>query len=298
MSTQTASPRRAVSGRPGGIGLARSSTGQLSLVDGIAEQGRIIFALMLRQMKKKGSDTRLGYIWEILEPTVLIVGLSLVLEIRRGNAPVGESYPVFLATGYLPFKAFFFIANDLRKSFGRDSRVLDLPAIHQFDSILATLMLRSLSTFLIIVMIMVILNALGYHCVPDDPIMCFAALFWIMIFALGFGLVTAALTMLSPVYSYLHSILTFKLMFISGVFFLPEQMPPELRYYLSFNPLLHAIAWFRSGFIPGFESALLDREYLIRWAVLSLGLGIVLARVLRSRLAGEDKIRGEEEETL
>lgn len=276
--------------------MTRNLTGQLSLGEGLAEQGRTIFALMLRQMKKKGSDTRLGYIWEILEPTVLIVGLSLVLEVRRGYAPVGESYPVFLATGYLPFKAFFFIANDLRKSFGRNSRVLDLPAIHQFDAILATLSLRTLSTILIIVMIMVILNAIGYRTIPDDPITCFAAFFWIVVFALGFGMVTAALTMLSPVYSYLHSILTFKLMFLSGVFFLPESMPPELRYYLSFNPLLHAIAWFRSGFIPGFESSVLDREYLIRWAVLSLALGIVLARVLRSRLAGENKARGEEEE--
>ncbi len=298
MCAQTASPSAGGLGRPGGSGLARSSTGQLSLGEGFAEQGRIIFALMLRQMKKKGGETRLGYIWEILEPTVLIVAVSLVLEIKRGNAPVGESYPVFLATGYLPFKAFFFIANDLRRSFGKDSKVLDLPAIHQFDTIMATLGLRTLSTILIIVMIMIILNAIGYHCVPDDPIMCFAAFFWIVVFALGFGMVTAALTMLSPVYSYFHSILTFKLMFVSGVFFLPETMPPEIRYYLSFNPLLHALAWFRTGFIPGFESSVLDREYLIRWAVLSLALGFVLARVLRARLAGEDKIRGEEEEAI
>src|SRR5262245_6354258 len=164
--------------------MARNATGQLSLSEGLAEQGRIIFALMLRQMKQKGGETRLGYIWEILEPTVLIVGLSLVLEIRRGYPPVGESYPVFLATGYLPFKAFFFIATDLRKSFSRDSKVLDLPVIHQFDAVLATLSLRTLATFVIMVFIMVILNAIGYHCVPDDPIGCFAAFFWIVVFAL------------------------------------------------------------------------------------------------------------------
>jgi capsular polysaccharide transport system permease protein len=280
----------------GGRGLARSTTGQLSLGEALAEQGRIIFTLMLRQMKQKGGETRLGYVWEILEPTALIVGLSLVLEIRRGNAPVGESYPVFLMTGYLPFKAFFFIANDLRKSFSRDSKVLDLPAIHQLDQILATLALRSLATLVIIVCIIIILNAIGYHCVPDNPIGCFAAYFWIMVFALGFGMTTAAFTALSPVYPYLHTILTFKLMFISGVFFLPEEMPPELRYYMAFNPFLHLIAWFRSAFVPGFESSILDREYLIRWAVLSLALGIVLARVLRSRLGGEDRIRGQEEE--
>jgi capsular polysaccharide transport system permease protein len=273
-----------------GVEVAQSITGQLSVGQALREQRRIIFALILRQIQARSSESRLGYVWEILQPTLIIVGLSMLMDARRGVPPVGTSYPMFLATGYLPFKAFMFISNDMRKSLGRDSKVLDLPAIHNLDSVIATLVLRVLTTLVIVVSIIALINAIGFPAIPDDPLRCLVVFGWLAVFAFGFGLVVAVLTEMMPTYKHIHSILSFKLLFISGVFFLPETMPPELRYYLAYNPLLHVVSWFRSAFIPGFESQLLDRGYLITWACVSLVLGLLLVRTFRSRLTGEDEL--------
>src|SRR4051794_21443127 len=71
----------------------------------------------------------------------------------------------------------------------------------------------------------------------------------------------------------------------SRIFYVPAMMPEWVRDALSWNPVLHAIDWFRAGFFGGYEPHWLDRSYLVALAILSLMLGFVLERGLRRRAA-------------
>jgi capsular polysaccharide transport system permease protein len=71
----------------------------------------------------------------------------------------------------------------------------------------------------------------------------------------------------------------------SGIFFLADFLPPGPRHVLSFNPMLHAVALFRSGFYPNYPQGLLDTTYLFYCALFAVVLGFVLERVtVRSEL--------------
>ena len=54
---------------------------------------------------------------------------------------------------------------------------------------------------------------------------------------------------------------------------------------LAWNPLLHAIDWFRAGFFVDYQPHWLDRRYLLMAAVLSVLIGLALERGLRRRLS-------------
>ena len=61
-------------------------------------------------------------------------------------------------------------------------------------------------------------------------------------------------------------------------------MPEWIRDILAWNPVLHAVDWFRSGFFREYEPHWLDRSYLAIIAVVTLLAGLSLERGLQRRL--------------
>jgi capsular polysaccharide transport system permease protein len=74
------------------------------------------------------------------------------------------------------------------------------------------------------------------------------------------------------------------LYFCSGIFYVPGMMPDWVRDILVWNPILHAVDWFRSSFFAEYEPHWLDRSYLAIVAVLSLVVGLGLERGVRRHL--------------
>ena len=62
-------------------------------------------------------------------------------------------------------------------------------------------------------------------------------------------------------------------------------MPGWARDILAWNPLLHAIDWFRTGFFEAYQPHWLDASYLAVVAILSLLVGLALHRLLWRRLS-------------
>lgn len=251
----------------------------------LAARVRIAGAVAMRQIKIRSGHDWYGYLFEIIEPVIIISLFSLMMTMHRAvSPPVGDSYPLFIATGYLPFKAFSFISNDLRRALGRDSGIFDVPMVNHFDAIFGVFLLKALTVLVIVMVVIVGMNLVGFTVVPGDPLDSLAGLAFMGLFAFGFGLLISVITEVFPMLSYLYKMLTYKLLFVSGVFFLPELMPPELRYYLAYNPLLHGIAWFRSAFIDGFDSSVLDRGYFVWWTLGIVAAAFLSLRVCRARL--------------
>jgi capsular polysaccharide transport system permease protein len=68
-------------------------------------------------------------------------------------------------------------------------------------------------------------------------------------------------------------------------FYVPGMMPDWARDALAWNPLLHAIDWFRAGFFQNYQPHWLDRSYLAVLAIMALLGGFGLERALRRRLS-------------
>jgi capsular polysaccharide transport system permease protein len=62
-------------------------------------------------------------------------------------------------------------------------------------------------------------------------------------------------------------------------------MPDWAREIVVWNPLLHAIDWFRASFFAAYRPHWLDQRFLIVAAVLSVLAGLALERGFRRQMA-------------
>jgi capsular polysaccharide transport system permease protein len=70
-----------------------------------------------------------------------------------------------------------------------------------------------------------------------------------------------------------------------------EYVPEMYRQYMVWNPMMHAVEWFRSGFYHLYPTYSLDIHYLVSWSGTTLLLGLAFERVTRERLYGQKNQR-------
>ena len=92
---------------------------------------------------------------------------------------------------------------------------------------------------------------------------------------LGFGVMNAFLFLAFPAWERIWTILTRPLFIISGVFFLFEDVPAELREYLWYNPLFHVTGQMRSAFYATYDAAYVSVVY-----PLMIGAGLTVLGLL------------------
>jgi capsular polysaccharide transport system permease protein len=163
--------------------------------------------------------------------------------------------------------------------------VLQLPPVTIFDVIAARGLLEIMTDVIVAVVILLGFGAIGLASMPDDLWGPSVALLVTAAFGCGFGYINAVLTVFWRSWDKAYAQVTRVLYFISGIFYVPGMMPDWARDALAWNPLLHAIDWFRAGFFENYQPHWLDRSYLVAIAILSLLGGLGLERVARRKLS-------------
>ena len=103
----------------------------------------------------------------------------------------------------------------------------------------------------------------------------FNALAMAAILAAGVGLTNAYLFLAFPAWERIWQVATRPLFIMSGVFFIFEDVPQDVRYFLWFNPLFHVTGEMRRGFYPTYAA-----DYVAPGFVVALGLGLALFGML------------------
>ena len=88
---------------------------------------RTVAALMLREMATTYGRSPGGYLWAILEPVVGILLLTAIFSIAFHTPPLGVNFPIFYATGLVPFTLYLTVSSktSLALLFSSPQRILD-----------------------------------------------------------------------------------------------------------------------------------------------------------------------------
>lgn len=237
---------------------------------------RAIAALILREMSTRYGRSPGGYLWAILEPigSILILGLAFSLLVR--NPPIGTSFFLFYATGYLPFNLYQGLVMTTARSIMFSRPLLKYPTVTWVDALFARFTLNSLTGILVTYLILtgLLLPKNGYAVLEIAPIL--TALSLAIITSLGFGTLNCAIFGLFPVWEQIWSITTRPLFLASGVLFLYEDMPQSVQSVLWYNPLLHVVGFMREGVYPMYTPTYTSPLYVIGLSITLLFLGLVL----------------------
>lgn len=237
-------------------------------------KGRVISALVLREARVTFGSVKLGYFWAVAEPVIGTAILTMIFSFIARHPPIGTSFALFYAIGIFTYQLYRKMSGSLMSVFNSNRGLLGYPLVTELDVVFGRFCLIFLTYILIFTIFFTGLILLGLAHFPRRLDIVFMAVAATGLLGLGAGLTNAMILVLWPTWKRIEVILSRPLFFISGVFFLPDQLPPTVRYYLSWNPLLHAIDWFRVGYYPNYDSVVLDLGYL--WLCIGIMLAIAL----------------------
>jgi capsular polysaccharide transport system permease protein len=248
----------------------------------VGRQINIILALILHDIKSRFFGSGLGYVVTMLWPAVHIVAVIMIYVLTARVVPYGSSAILFAATGVIPFLASTYLARFIIMGAMSNKSYLQYPIIKIIDLFISRAILEFVSASLVISIMIFGLSLIGIDCMPYDAVQAAYALLASLLLGLGLGVVNGLISMVLPLWNIVFALLTIATYASSGTFFLPSALPLTAQYYLSFNPLLHAVVWMRSAYYPAYDQHILDKSYILEWGLGSLVVGLVSERLFRS----------------
>ncbi len=254
--------------------------------DRLRAQFRVIGALIIRETRTRFGDSKLGYGWALIEPILHIALLSATFSVlMHGQPPIGEHFFLFYYTGLIPYHVFVHSSGGMSHAIVGNGPLLELPLVTTFDVIAARGLLEVATDITVAILLLLGFGAIGINAIPDDLLSPSLALLVTALLGCGVGFLNAVFTVVFRSWEKAFGHITRLLYFISGIFYVPGMMPDWTREILSWNPLLHAIDWFRAGFFGVYQPHWLDRSYLAIVAALALMAGFGIERGFRRRLS-------------
>lgn len=241
----------------------------------LATHLRVIFAMVLREARVRHGRARIGYTWAIIEPVLMISILTFLFKQVGTGGANGLDFALFFATGVLSFQLYRNTSSYVSMSFDQNRPLFNYPMVKPMDSALARLVLDG-STHAAVITLVLCFQVFALDApTPNNIPLMILALLLLLFMAFGTGTSLAVFRRFMPSISNVYMVIMGPAFFVSGVFFSIASVPTLYRDILVWNPLVHGIEGFRSGYYHGYPDADVDLFYLFTWAVVLNFIGLV-----------------------
>lgn len=237
---------------------------------------RTITALMLREMQTTYGRSPGGFVWAFIEPALGIALLTFALSLAFAAPPIGTNFPLFYATGMVPFLIYADLAAKIAQSLQFSRPLLAYPSVTWLDAIIARFLLNGLTKTLVFYVIFAgVLILFDTRTIVDLP-RAASALAMAMTLALSVGVLNCYLFTRFDVWQRVWAILNRPLFLISCVIFVFDAVPRPYRDILWYNPLVHIIGESRRAFYPAYTGDYVSPLYVYGLSLTLLLLGLAL----------------------
>lgn len=250
----------------------------------IGAKQRVYQALITRFVIGRYGRENIGFMWTIVEPMVLCVGVMAIWSLTKGHNDHGLNIVAFVLTGYVPLTLW-------RHQTGHTVNCLKhmkfLTIFHNlslFDAMMARLFLEFLSVSSAGLVVFTVLYFVGLIEAPYD--WGAVILGWLMMGALatGIGILIAALSETTDLIERVNQPLQYFLLPFCGCFYMADWLPDATREYALLIPMLHAYEMIRAGFFGLEVKTYSDPFFGFSYAVIMAGLGFFLFERVKNRI--------------
>lgn len=239
---------------------------------------RVVFALMMREMATSYGKSYFGYLWAVLDPIGGIAVLSIAFSLAFSSPALGDSFPLFYATGYIPFVVYNIMQQKINGAVRENKALLFYPRVTYMDAIISRFLLNFITQVLVAVIVFSGIMFL-YDVSPHiDIALVFQALVAASVLGLGIGALNCVLIHLAPAWRQMWGIITRPLFLISCIFYLFDTLPTWAQAVLWFNPLVHIIGMMRAGIYNSYEADYVWAIYPFLIGSVTLLFGLLLLR--------------------
>lgn len=250
---------------------------------GLLNMSRVVTAIILRETKTRFGKNKLGYLWAFIEPASYVVILILIRKQMGSTVPFGSNLYLFILTGILVYRVFVSIAGRATGAISSNQALLTYPLVKPVDTIVARIILESLTMMTVLCVFFVILEIYSDYTLINYPSILIEAVAVTILLSSGVGFFNAVVSMIFPAWERIWGLLRFPLLFLSGVFYIPKSMPPIVQQIISWNPVTHCVEWFRYGSYLDYDP-MLSRSYVVWFGIIALTIGLFLEKAFRNSL--------------
>lgn len=227
-----------------------------------AIEGRVIHALLLREILTRFGRHNIGFLWLFVEPMLFTLGVtalwSLTKSVHGSNLPIAA----FALTGYsavllwrnMPARCIGAVEPNLSLMYHRNVRVADIFA--------ARLVLEGGGATISFVVLSILFIALGLIEPPEDVLQIVGG--WLMMawFGVSLALLLGSLAQESELVEKLWHPASYLLFPLSGAAFLVDALPTAAQHYVLYLPMVHGVEYIREGYFGSRIHAHYDLGYM------------------------------------
>ena len=261
----------------------------LNVKRGLRIQTNVLRALIYREFIGRASLVKFGYLGILIEPLgVMAIFLVIFTLIRTRGANEELGVLLFLITGIVIYTLFNAIAIRSMNSMDANSSLFFYRQVQPIDTVYSRTIVEVVIYSVVFIILVTIAFLIRESFIMSDFALLIVSFISISIFSMGVGIFLMIATFR---YEWVKSVVQFllrPLWFISGVFFSLNDIPQNIRPYLSWNPILQSIELTRHSFSKSYllnESVSL--AYLIQISLFVLTVSLWLYdknhRILRTK---------------
>ena len=247
-------------------------------------QGRVIGALLRREMLTRYGRHNIGFLWLFVEPMIFTIGVTILWTATKSVH--GSDLPIvaFALTGYssvllwrnMPGRCIGALQNNLALMYHRNIKVMDI--------YIARLLIEFGGATISFVVLTLLFLAIDWIAPPDDILKVFAG--WLLIAWFGSALAIAlgGLSHLSELVDKLWHPFSYLLFPLSGAAFLVAALPQFAQELVLWIPIVHGIEFVREGFFGARAQAIYDLGYLIPFNLVLTLIALIALRYVSRRV--------------
>jgi capsular polysaccharide transport system permease protein len=255
-----------------------------SLLKSLAVQGRVIHALLMREVITRFGRENLGVLWLIGEPMLFTLGVATLWS--AAGLSHGSGLPIisFAITGYSSVLMWRNTASRCNSAIHQNFNLLyhrNVQVVDVFATRIVLELAGATASFVILTVFFVSIGAI------KPPVDLFMVLFgWLMLawFGASLGLALGSATAYSELIDRIWHPVSYLLFPLSGAAFMVDWLPPLGRQVVLLLPMVHGVEIVREGFFGNTVRTHHDAAYMAVCCLVLNLIGLFLARDAQRRI--------------
>ncbi|WP_198004307.1 ABC transporter permease [Brevundimonas sp. BAL3] len=255
-----------------------------SIASPTSRQGKIIGALMMREIMTRYGREGLGFFWLVGEPLLFCFGVLLMWTILKPPYEHGIRLGPFVMTGYM---SLLLLRHFLAACMGAVQANAGL-LYHRKISILHIYLSRMVLEFAggtaAFFIVYAALLSLGQVGLPHDYLLLYSGWTLMAWLAMGLGMIFSGLALRYELFERLVGFLSYALIPISGSFVMASFLPAGARGLYLLIPFPHAVEMIRAAVFGEFVDTYYTPAYALVWGLILNLTGLLLISSAKQHL--------------
>ncbi len=242
----------------------------------LAKKGRTINALLIRELMARFGHHNIGFMWQVIEPLMLTLGVMVTWSIIYGERNHGVRILPLVLTGYTLLTLWRHMVARFIHTFRHGSGLLFHRHVKPADILLARGTLEGVGTLIAFFVAYIPLMLLDIIDPVDDYLVLLGAWTLMTFFTFGASLIISALAHFSDAFERVVQPIMYLILPLTGVFYMVYWLPPEAQHVVLLSPLVHLSEMFRAGYFGPNVPTSWNVEYVLIWTIALNAIGWLL----------------------